>query len=116
MHPRDIGLITEGRELLFTLVLKVGWAAALAALLVRFSSFRKLVFTEKRDSDQKVMLLLFLVPPFHHPYSVFGGYHFLFSSMAQHGQYGRIDDGMMLMEIGFVAVICYFISLNTPKP
>ena len=39
------------------------WAAALAALLVRFRSFRKLVFTENRDSDQKVMLLLFLTPP-----------------------------------------------------
>jgi two-component system LytT family sensor kinase len=52
-----------GSDLLFTLVLKVGWAAALAALLVRFRSFRKLVFTENRDSDQKVMLLLFLVPP-----------------------------------------------------
>ncbi len=52
--------LSGGRELLFTLVLKVGWAAALAALLVRFRSFRKLVFTENRDSDQKVMLLLFL--------------------------------------------------------
>src|SRR5580704_12363512 len=55
--------VLEGRDLLFTLVLKVGWAAALAALLVRFRSFRRLVFTENRDSDQKVMLLLFLVPP-----------------------------------------------------
>jgi two-component system, LytTR family, sensor kinase len=55
--------LLSGRELLFILVLKVGWAAALAALLVRFRSFRKLVFTENRDSDQKVMLLLFLVPP-----------------------------------------------------
>lgn len=53
----------EGKSLLFTLVLKVGWAAAFAALLVRFRSFRKLLFTENRDSDQKVMLLLFLVPP-----------------------------------------------------
>lgn len=44
-------------------MLKVCWAAALAALLVRFRSFRKLVFTENRDSDQKVMLLLFLTPP-----------------------------------------------------
>jgi two-component system, LytTR family, sensor kinase len=52
-----------GSDLLFTLVLKVGFAAALAALLVRFRSFRKLVFTEVRDSDQKVMLLLFLTPP-----------------------------------------------------
>jgi len=58
-----MGTLLEGRDLLFTLVLKVGWAAALAALLVRFRSFRKLVFTENRDSDQKVMLLLFLTPP-----------------------------------------------------
>jgi two-component system LytT family sensor kinase len=48
---------------LLTLVLKVGYAASLAALLVRFASFRKLVFTETRDSDQKVMLLLFMTPP-----------------------------------------------------
>jgi two-component system LytT family sensor kinase len=56
-------VILSGRDLLFTLVLKVGWAASLAALLVRFASFRKLVFTENRTSDQKVMLLLFLAPP-----------------------------------------------------
>ncbi len=55
--------LSGGRELLFTLILKVGWAAALAALLVRFRSFRTLLFTEKRDPDQQVMLLLFLVPP-----------------------------------------------------
>jgi two-component system, LytTR family, sensor kinase len=54
--------LTES-QLLFTLVLKVGFAASLAALTVRFRSFRKLVFTEVRDSDQKVMLLLFLTPP-----------------------------------------------------
>ena len=58
-----MGTLLEGKDLLFTLVLKVGFAASLAALLVRFRSFRKLVFTENRDSDQKVMLLLFLVPP-----------------------------------------------------
>jgi two-component system LytT family sensor kinase len=58
-----MGTLTGGSDLLFTLVLKVGFAAALAALLVRFRSFRKLVFTEVRDSDQKVMLLLFLTPP-----------------------------------------------------
>src|ERR1700746_2868929 len=52
-----------GRDLLFILILKVCWAAALAALLVRFRSFRRLVFSENRDSDQKVMLLLFLAPP-----------------------------------------------------
>ncbi len=30
---------------------------------MRFRRFRKLVFTEKRNSDEKVMLLLFLMPP-----------------------------------------------------
>ncbi len=45
------------------MILKVGFAAALAALLVRFRPFRNLLFTEIRDSDQKVMLLLFLTPP-----------------------------------------------------
>jgi two-component system, LytTR family, sensor kinase len=53
----------SGRDLLFTLVLKVGFAASLAALLVRFSRFRRVLFTERRDSDQKALLLLFLVPP-----------------------------------------------------
>ena len=51
------------QELMFALVLKVGLAASLAALLVRFRPFRNLLFTEIRDSDQKVMLLLFLAPP-----------------------------------------------------
>lgn len=44
-------------------MLKVGWAASLAALLVRFATFRKILFNENRDSDQKVQLLLFLTPP-----------------------------------------------------
>jgi two-component system, LytTR family, sensor kinase len=58
-----MGTLFGGQDLLFTLVLKVGFAAALAALLVRFRSFRSMLFTEVRDSDQKVMLLLFLTPP-----------------------------------------------------
>jgi two-component system LytT family sensor kinase len=53
----------SGKDLLFAMILKVGFASALAALLVRFRSFRNLLFTEIRDSDQKVMLLLFLTPP-----------------------------------------------------
>ncbi len=53
----------SGRELIFTLVLKVGFSASLAALLVRFARFRRVLFTEQRDSDQKVLLLLFLTPP-----------------------------------------------------
>jgi two-component system LytT family sensor kinase len=55
--------VFEGRNLLFALFLKVGWAASFAALLVRFKSFRKLVFNENRDPNQKVKLLLWLVPP-----------------------------------------------------
>jgi ABC-type uncharacterized transport system permease subunit len=58
-----MGTLSGGKDLLFTLILKVCWAAALAALLVRFRSFRKLLFIETRDSDQKVQLLLFLTPP-----------------------------------------------------
>jgi two-component system LytT family sensor kinase len=58
-----MGALSGVPELLLTLLLKLCWAAALAALLVRFRSFRKLVFTDNRDSDQKVMLLLFLTPP-----------------------------------------------------
>lgn len=58
-----MGTLGSGQDLVFILVLKVGFAASLAALLVRFNSFRKLLFTEIRDSDQKVMLLLFLAPP-----------------------------------------------------
>jgi len=70
--------LSSVRDLLFILVLKVGWAAALAALLVRFRSFRKLVFTENRDSDQKLKLLLFLVPPLAIGVMlrIFGGYRF----------------------------------------
>ena len=56
-------LLTSGKDLILALVLKVGWAASLAALLVRFSTFRKILFNENRDSDQKVLLLLFLTPP-----------------------------------------------------
>jgi two-component system, LytTR family, sensor kinase len=58
-----MGTLASGKDLLFTLLLKVGFSASLAALLVRFSSFRRLLFTEVRDSDQKVQLLLFLTPP-----------------------------------------------------
>lgn len=56
-------IVLSGRDLLFTLAFKVGWAASLAALLVRFASFRRLIFTENRNPDQKAMLLLFLAPP-----------------------------------------------------
>ncbi len=70
--------IFSGKDLLFAMILKVGFASALAALLVRFRSFRNLLFTEIRDSDQKVMLLLFLTPPLAIGVflRLFGGYRF----------------------------------------
>jgi hypothetical protein len=55
--------LSSGKDLLFTLLLKVGVAASLAALLARSAIFRKVLFTEVRDSDQKVKLMLFLTPP-----------------------------------------------------
>ena len=54
--------LSSGKDLLFTLLLKVGVAASLAALLVRWAAFRKVLFTEVRDSDLKVKLMLFLTP------------------------------------------------------
>jgi two-component system, LytTR family, sensor kinase len=54
---------TGGRELLFFLLLKVGAAAAIAAIVVRSPTFRKVLYTEIRDSDLKLKLMFFLVPP-----------------------------------------------------
>jgi two-component system, LytTR family, sensor kinase len=54
--------LTSGKDLLFTLLLHVGAAASISALLVRSAIFRKVLFTEVRDSDQKVRLMLFVTP------------------------------------------------------
>jgi two-component system, LytTR family, sensor kinase len=51
------------QDLLFTLLLKVGVASSIAALLARWNMFRRVLFTEERDADQKLKLMLFLVPP-----------------------------------------------------
>lgn len=51
------------KDLIFFLVLKVGVAGSLAALLARWAPFRQVLFTEERDSDLKVRLMLFLTPP-----------------------------------------------------
>ena len=51
------------QDLLFTLLLKVGVASSIAALLARWNTFRRVLFTEERDADQKLKLMLFLVPP-----------------------------------------------------
>ena len=50
------------QDLLFTLLLKVGVASSIAALLARWNTFRRVLFTEERDADQKFKLMLFLVP------------------------------------------------------
>ncbi|MGC2284538.1 MAG: histidine kinase [Candidatus Acidiferrum sp.] len=54
---------TAVRDLLFTLLLKVGVASSIAALLARWNTFRRVLFTEERDPDQKLKLMLFLTPP-----------------------------------------------------
>src|SRR5438552_13257975 len=51
------------RDFLFTLLLKVGVAASIAALLARWNTFRRVLFTEQRDVDQKLKLMLFMTPP-----------------------------------------------------
>jgi two-component system LytT family sensor kinase len=50
------------RDLLFTLLLKVGVASSIAALLARWTTFRRVLFTEERDPDQKLKLMLFMTP------------------------------------------------------
>src|ERR1700684_458251 len=54
---------TSTSGLLFTLLLKVGVAASFAALLARWNTFRRVLFTEERDPDQKLKLMLFMTPP-----------------------------------------------------
>src|SRR2546428_728884 len=53
---------TSVRDLLFTLLLKVGVASSIAALLARCNTFRRVLFTEQRDPDQKLKLMLFMTP------------------------------------------------------
>src|SRR3989441_6512783 len=53
---------TSVRDLLFTLLLKVGVASSIAALLARWNTFRRVLFSEQRDPDQKVKLMLFMTP------------------------------------------------------
>jgi two-component system LytT family sensor kinase len=53
---------TPVRDLLFTLLLKVGVASSIAALLARWTTFRRVLFTEQRDPDQKLKLMFFMTP------------------------------------------------------
>src|SRR5260370_4345765 len=54
--------VTPIRDLVFTLLLKVGVASSIAALLARWNAFRRVLFTEERDPDQKLKLMLFMTP------------------------------------------------------
>src|SRR6516162_1329768 len=60
---RSMSLTLSIRELLLTLLLKVGVASSIAALLARWGTFRRVLFTEERDADQKLKLMLFMTPP-----------------------------------------------------
>jgi len=62
-RAKPMGTTLTIQELLFTLLLKVGVASSIAALLARWNTFRRVLFTEERDADQKLKLMLFLVPP-----------------------------------------------------
>src|ERR1700681_1343756 len=55
--------LTFSGDLLLTLLLHVGSAASICAVLARSAIFRKVLFTEVRDSDQKLKLMLFVTPP-----------------------------------------------------
>ena len=54
--------LNPGGDLLLTLLLHVGAAASISAWLARSAIFRKVLYTEVRDSDQKVKLMLFVTP------------------------------------------------------
>src|ERR1700686_2761827 len=55
--------LTPSGDLLLTLLLHVGAAASICAVLARSAIFRKVLFNEVRDSDQKLKLMLFVTPP-----------------------------------------------------
>src|SRR5258708_38212837 len=59
----NMGTSFSPRDFLFTLLLKVGVAASIAALLARWNTFCRVLFTEERDVDHKIKLMFFMVPP-----------------------------------------------------
>src|SRR5437899_3165697 len=63
LGQRNMDAPFSPRDFLFTLLLKVGVAASIAALLARWNTFRRVLFTEQRDPDQKLNLMLFMTPP-----------------------------------------------------
>src|ERR1700730_10358661 len=55
--------LTSVKDLLFTLLLKVGVSSSFAALLARWNTFRRVLFTEEAERDKKLKLMLFMTPP-----------------------------------------------------
>jgi len=51
------------KDVVFTLLVKLGVASSIAALLARVATFQRLLFKEEREFDEKVKLVLLLGPP-----------------------------------------------------
>src|SRR3984885_12876093 len=81
--------LSSGKDLLFTLLLKVGTAASLSALLARWGVFRKVLYTEIRDSDLKLKLMLFMTPAFALGVllRIVGGYPYRFADLMLEGSF-----------------------------
>jgi len=77
------------RDLLFTLLLKVGVSSSIAALLARWNTFRRVLFTEQRDPDQKLKLMLFMTPPliFGVTLRLVGGHAYAFADLSLEGAF-----------------------------
>src|SRR6202521_3352994 len=77
------------RDLLFTLLLKVGVASSIAALLARWNAFRRVLFTEERDPDQKLKLMLFMTPAllFGSTLRLLGGPPYAFADLSLEGAF-----------------------------
>jgi len=80
---------TQVRDLLFTLLLKVGVASSFAALLARWNTLRRVLFTEQRDPDQKLKLMLFMTPPliFGVTLRLVGGHAYSFADLSLEGAF-----------------------------
>ena len=57
-------LPVDSRFILFTLLIKLGVAAAVSSVLVRSRYFKELLFQEERTLRQTIHLMLFIVTPF----------------------------------------------------
>jgi len=54
--------IFSTRDFLFTPAAQSGRRGVVRALLARWNTFRRVLFTEERDPDQKLKLMLFMTP------------------------------------------------------